>query len=49
MSNMKEYITTIQECNDCYGRGYLSWISGDDYDFEFCDCNPLGISTGEDY
>lgn len=50
MSNVKEYMTTIQNCNDCYGRGYTGWVSPDgDFDFDWCDCNPLGISTGEEY
>ena len=43
MANVKIAIEAIKNCNDCYGKGYVGWISGDDYDWEFCDCNPNGI------
>jgi len=41
---MKEMIDGILNCPDCYGQGMTGWVSPDgDYDFEYCDCNPLNL------
>jgi hypothetical protein len=49
MSKMKNAIEQITNCQDCYGKGVIYWGNGEDYDFEYCDCNPLNliIDNGE--
>ncbi len=51
MAKMKRALEEILNCSLCYGRGYVGWVSpdGDDYDFEYCECNPheLLINEGE--
>lgn len=49
MGKMKDLLTTIQTCEACYGKGIVGWVNGEDYDFEYCDCNPyrLIIEDGE--
>lgn len=40
MSKVKEHLQQILDCSDCYGQGVIYWGNGEDYDFEYCDCNP---------
>lgn len=43
MSKIKNAIETIQDCPDCYGKGMFGWANDEDYDFEYCDCNPYRL------
>ena len=49
MSKMKMLLDEILNCSLCYGQGINYWGNGEDYDFEFCECNPhqLIIEEGE--
>jgi hypothetical protein len=43
MSKMKNYLDTILNCSDCYGKGVSYWGNGEDYEFEYCECNPYNL------
>lgn len=43
MKNTDELINTILDCSDCNGQGVHYWANGEDYDFEYCDCNPYKV------
>jgi hypothetical protein len=49
MSVIKNLLDTILNCDNCYGQGVNYWANGEDYDFEYCDCNPyrLILENGE--
>ena len=35
-------------CLNCYGQGFIGWVSPDgDFDFEYCECNPLCLTLEE--
>ena len=40
---MKTILDEILNCSDCNGQGVNYWANGEDYDFEYCDCNPNKI------
>lgn len=38
----------FKACDKCYGQGMIGWVAQDgDYDFEYCECNPLGLTLEE--
>lgn len=38
----------FKACNYCYGQGFTGWVSPDgDFDFDFCECNPLCLTLDE--
>ena len=38
----------FNSCNICYGQGMTGWVSPDgDFDFEYCECNPLCLTLEE--
>ena len=45
MSNMKNAIETILNCDVCNGHGFTGWAdrATGDFDIEDCECNPLGL------
>ena len=46
MSKVKEVITEILTCSECYGQDFTGWSSPDgDLDFDYCECNPTQISA----
>ena len=49
MGKMKNLLDEILNCSDCNGQGVNYWGNGEDYDFEYCDCNPyrMIIEDGE--
>jgi hypothetical protein len=49
MSKVKMLLDEILNCSDCNGQGITYWANGEDYDFEYCDCNPyrLILENGE--
>ena len=48
MSLIKNAIAEIENCDFCFGLGYLGYFSPDgDYDYDFCDCNPYKIPPSE--
>jgi hypothetical protein len=46
MSQMKNLIEAILNCDICEGQGITdAWSSPDgDFDFEWCDCNPYRLT-----
>ena len=45
MSNMKNALDEIANCETCNGHGFTGWVAPDgDFDFEYCDCNPYQLS-----
>jgi hypothetical protein len=38
--NKKKALETIANCKLCSGIGYEGWAHGEDFDIEWCDCNP---------
>jgi hypothetical protein len=49
MSKMKNLLDEILNCNLCYGQGAIYYSNGEDYDFDYCECNPysLIVENGE--
>ena len=48
MSNYKNALDEILNCSNCYGQGVTGWVSPDgDFDFEYCECNPLCLTLEE--
>lgn len=43
MDKLEYAIRQIADCDMCDGRGTYYWSSGEDYDFEDCECNPYGL------
>jgi hypothetical protein len=38
----------FKNCENCYGQGFTGWVSPDgDFDFEYCECNPLCLTLEE--
>ena len=48
MSAIKYIVEKITNCEDCYGNGIIGWNNGEDYDFEYCDCNPYRLIFDHD-
>jgi hypothetical protein len=44
MSKMKNALAEIANCTICNGLGYEGWANGEDFDIEWCDCNPQHLS-----
>ena len=44
MSKMKNALAEIADCTMCNGIGYQGWANGEDFDIEWCDCNPSHLS-----
>ena len=49
MSKKKNALETIANCDLCDGVGYSGWTNGEDFDIEWCDCNPEHIIPEYDY
>lgn len=47
MSKMKNALAEIANCTMCNGVGYEGWANGEDFDIEWCDCNPQHLTTEE--
>jgi hypothetical protein len=48
LSKIKNAYDEILDCDLCLGQGVTGWVSPDgDFDFEYCDCNPHGITQDE--
>ena len=47
MSYLKNKVDEIINCNLCNGLGYEGWANGEDWDIEWCDCNPEHIILDE--
>jgi hypothetical protein len=48
MSQIKNALEQIVNCSNCYGLGSTGWVSSEgDYDFDYCECNPLSIPQDE--
>lgn len=44
MGAMKNYLIGVQDCDSCYGKGYLGFADSEgNYEFEWCECNPLEL------
>ena len=44
MNDKLEYaLRMIQNCDFCYGKGYVGNAYDDDYNVEDCECNPYGL------
>ena len=43
MDKLEYALMTIRNCDFCYGKGYVGWSNGEDYDMEDCECNPYGL------
>ena len=43
MDKLEYALRTIANCDFCYGKGYIGWANGEDYDVEDCECNPYGL------
>jgi hypothetical protein len=38
----------FKNCENCHGQGATGWVSSDgDFDFEYCECNPLCLTLDE--
>ena len=48
MSKAKQ-LETILNCELCNGIGYEGWAYGEDFDIEWCDCNPEHLTPELDY
>ena len=49
MSKMKKALTEIANCTLCNGVGYEGWANGEDFDIEWCDCNPNRLTPDLGY
>ena len=49
MSKIKNALDEILNCNLCKGLGYEGWTNGEDYDIEWCECNPNHLIVDEDF
>ena len=49
MSKIKNAYADILNCTICNGLGYQGWANGEDFDIEWCDCNPQHLTIDEDY
>ena len=47
MSAIKNALDEILNCDKCKGIGYEGWANGEDFDIEWCDCNPHHLTTEE--
>jgi hypothetical protein len=48
VSQIKNALEQIVNCSNCYGLGSTGWVTTNgDYDFEYCECNPLSIPQDE--
>jgi hypothetical protein len=45
----KNTYTEIENCTICNGLGYEGWANGEDFDIEWCDCNPNHLIKDYDY
>lgn len=48
MNKLEYALRQIANCNACEGKGVFYFNSGDEYDFEDCECNPYGIIFDHD-
>jgi hypothetical protein len=48
MDKLEYALNTIRNCDFCYGKGYVGWSNGEDYDMEDCECNPYGLILDDD-
>lgn len=48
MDKLEYALRQIANCNSCYGKGYIGWSNGEDYDMEDCECNPYSLILDED-
>jgi hypothetical protein len=48
MDKLEYALRTIANCDFCYGKGYIGFANGEDYDIEDCECNPYGLILDED-
>jgi hypothetical protein len=44
MSAIKYLLDEIANCNLCYGHGFIGYTLNNDFDFEYCECNPHQLS-----
>lgn len=49
MSKVKDALSTILDCAICNGKGYEGWANGEEFDIEWCDCNPYHLIVGEEF
>lgn len=49
MSKIKNALDEILNCDLCKGLGYEGWANGEDFDIEWCDCNPNHLIVDEDF
>lgn len=40
MSKIKNALDEILNCQLCNGKGYEGWANGEDWDIDWCECNP---------
>ena len=48
MDKLEYALRTIANCDFCYGKGYIGFANGEDYDVEDCECNIYGLILDED-
>jgi len=48
MDKLECALRTIANCDFCYGKGYIGFANGEDYDVEDCECNIYGLILDED-
>ncbi len=48
MAKMKRALEEVLNCSLCYGKGITYYANGEDYDFEYCECNPYSLIIDED-
>lgn len=47
MSKIKNALDEILNCELCNGLGYEGFANGEDFDVEWCECNPNHLSVEE--
>ena len=48
MDKLEYALRTIANCDFCYGKGYIGFANGEDFDVEDCECNIYGLILDED-
>ena len=48
MDKLETALKAIQNCDLCAGVGAHYWSSGDEFDFENCECNPYELILDND-
>lgn len=47
MGAVKNALMEILECKLCNAQGFIGYVSDEDFDFEWCECNPYHFDVSD--